>query len=301
MKNWFKKENGSMTVYAVVTIFSFMIILTGVFLGASAVRKSQLKTIPKIKEAYGKDLDNIQEIYDDREEQEEYIKNGLILHLDGINNTGNGHSNTTTTWKDLSGRGNDATLYNMNNSATSGWQEDGLSFDGIDDYATADITSTPDVTIEVVTKINQPVTTEYCGIAGWQHWTSDIPRIGIHRVGDSFKFMSTNTAESAGITGTYNINNYNKIQYATLVSSATNKRFVNFLNGIKVGDFSNINVATLETQHLFGIGDYANSAHEYEGVRSLNGIIYSVRVYNRALTDEEIAHNYRIDKTKYSN
>ena len=74
MKNWFKKENGSMTVYAVVTIFSFMIILTGVFLGASAVRKSQLKTIPKIKEAYGKDLDNIQEIYDDREEQEELHK-----------------------------------------------------------------------------------------------------------------------------------------------------------------------------------------------------------------------------------
>ena len=69
MKNWFKKENGSMTVYVVVAIFSFMIILTGVFLGASAVRKNQLQTIQKIKEAYGKDLDNIREIYDDREEQ----------------------------------------------------------------------------------------------------------------------------------------------------------------------------------------------------------------------------------------
>lgn len=133
MKKWLKSENASMTVYVVVAIFSFMIILTSVFLAASAVRKNQLQTIPKIKEAYEKNLSNIQEIYDEREEQEGYIKDGLILHLDAINNTGSGHSNTTNTWKDLSGNGNDATLIGFD--TTSGWQENYIKFDGIDDYA----------------------------------------------------------------------------------------------------------------------------------------------------------------------
>ena len=198
MKKWLKEERASMTVYVVVTIFSFMIILTSIFLASSAVRKSQLQTIPKIKEAYGKNLNNIQEIYDEREEEEGYIQDGLVLYLDGINNTGNGHSNTTTTWKDLSGNGNDATLYNMTNSTISGWQEDGLRFDGVDDFATVDITSTPDVTIEVIVKMNKQVSTDFYGIAGWQHWNADIPRIGIFRNGENLQFYSTNAEESAG-------------------------------------------------------------------------------------------------------
>lgn len=40
---------------------------------------------------------------------EEYIEEGMILHLDGINNTRNGHSTTTTTWEDISGNNNDFT------------------------------------------------------------------------------------------------------------------------------------------------------------------------------------------------
>ena len=70
MKKWFKKENGSMTVYVIVTIFSFMIILTGVFFASSAIRKNQLQTISKIKEVYEQDSDNIDQIYEDRETEE---------------------------------------------------------------------------------------------------------------------------------------------------------------------------------------------------------------------------------------
>ncbi len=50
-----------------------------------------------------------------------YIKNGLILYLDGINNTGSGHSNTSTIWKDLSGNNNNGTI----TGAT--WKSTGLS------------------------------------------------------------------------------------------------------------------------------------------------------------------------------
>ena len=39
-----------------------------------------------------------------------YITDGLLMHLDGINNTGNGHSNSDKTWVDLTGNGHDVTL-----------------------------------------------------------------------------------------------------------------------------------------------------------------------------------------------
>ena len=33
--------------------------------------------------------------------------------------------------------------------------------------------------------------------------------------------------------------------------------------------------------------------------RTLNGIIYSVRVYNRVLSDDEIKQNYEVDKKRF--
>ena len=64
MKSWLKSQKGSMAVYAAITILCFIIILMGVFLSTASVRKNQLKTLPKIKEAYEKDKENIQEIYE---------------------------------------------------------------------------------------------------------------------------------------------------------------------------------------------------------------------------------------------
>ena len=43
-----------------------------------------------------------------------YETDGLIAHYDAINNTGSGHDSTATVWKDISGNGNDLTLYNFN-------------------------------------------------------------------------------------------------------------------------------------------------------------------------------------------
>ena len=54
-----------------------------------------------------------------------YVEDGMVLYLDGINNTGEGdskHSTSTTVWKDLSGNGNDAILQNISQGdEESGW------------------------------------------------------------------------------------------------------------------------------------------------------------------------------------
>jgi hypothetical protein len=298
MKNWFKKENGSMTVYAVVTIFSFMIILTGVFLGASAVRKSQLKTIPKIKEAYGKDLDNIQEIYDDREEQEEYIKNGLILHLDGINNTGNGHSNTTTTWKDLSGRGNDATLYNINNSATSGWQQDGLRLDGIDDYASLDPTK--------LTNLQQGTVIVDFELYDWNP-NQQYDTIFFKGKESSWIYNHIQISENYYSASDMNTTISNNVESTTSnllipVSLNTYKQIALRWNGTQISNFENGVLAKSITSSLYPADDstVCYLGRGYNENRFCNCKIKSLKIYNRALTEAEIAHNYTIDKEKYN-
>lgn len=299
MKKWLKSENASMTVYVVVAIFSFMIILTSVFLAASAVRKNQLQTIPKIKEAYEKNLSNIQEIYDEREEQEGYIKDGLILHLDAINNTGSGHSNTTTTWKDLSGNGNDGTLYNIENSSTSGWQEDGLRLDGIDDYVSLDpakLTNLQQGTVIVDFELYD--------------WNPDQQYDTIFFKGNETNWVYNHIQISENLYSASNINTTisNNTQSTTAsllipVSLNTYKQVALRWDGNQISNLDNGVLNQSITSALYPADDstVCYLGRGYNEERYCNCKIKSLKIYNRALTDEEIAHNYRIDKTKYAN
>ena len=76
MKNWYKNERGSMAVYVVVMLLSFIMILAGIFMNAASIRKNQLKTLPKIKQAYEKPLEIKKEIY-----QEQLAKRNLHINI----------------------------------------------------------------------------------------------------------------------------------------------------------------------------------------------------------------------------
>lgn len=108
MKRWLKSEKGSMAVYATGLTLTFIIILMSIFTLTNSIRKNQLETELKIKEVYEQGLTS--DGSQGGTQDPEYVKEGLIAYYDGIKNTENGHSNTTTTWKDLSGHNNDGVL-----------------------------------------------------------------------------------------------------------------------------------------------------------------------------------------------
>lgn len=65
----YKEEKGSMAVYVIVTLVSFCLILTGIYISTSSVRKAQIKTDIKIKEVYensyaSNDSNNIGDLID---------------------------------------------------------------------------------------------------------------------------------------------------------------------------------------------------------------------------------------------
>ena len=111
-----KQEQGSIAVYISVVVLSMLLILFAVFLTSSSKIKAQVETTLAVKQSYEADNKKAGEIYKElvgtggEEEEPQYVQTGLILHYDAIENTENGHSTSTTTWKDLSGNGNDGTI-----------------------------------------------------------------------------------------------------------------------------------------------------------------------------------------------
>ena len=118
-------ENGSMAVYVSVVLLSMLLILLAIFLISNQLRKAQIETVLGIKHSYEDDIEKADEIYANitgSTANIDYVEDGLILHYDAINNTGSGHSNNITTWKDLSGNSNDAII-------TGGiWENNSLRF-----------------------------------------------------------------------------------------------------------------------------------------------------------------------------
>lgn len=63
MKKKILEEKGSIAVYVSIVLFSFLIILTGIYMSSISVRKGQLKTAVKIKQSYEMYNNKIEEIY----------------------------------------------------------------------------------------------------------------------------------------------------------------------------------------------------------------------------------------------
>ncbi len=63
MKKKFIEEKGSMAVYVSVVLLAFMIVLSAIYMSATATRKEELGTIVKIKESYEADSGDIEQIY----------------------------------------------------------------------------------------------------------------------------------------------------------------------------------------------------------------------------------------------
>lgn len=229
---------------------------------------------------------------------DEIIKKGLIVWYDAENNTGSGHSNTTTVWKDLSGNGNDATLYGFDGTATSGWNSNYLAFDGVNDYVTASAESNGDITVECIVKYNNNNTDTVIYMINAWGTTVKNPSINFYYSNSTsnlwtrFLVPPTDTSAYSEVS----TNSFNITNIVSLVTSKNNSRIKVFLDSNCLGEgYSNASFISRfnMTNIKLSIGRWYNQ-YSYS-----NQNIYSFRIYNRALSDDEIHHNYLIDKARF--
>lgn len=291
----YKSEKGSMAVYVTVVLLTMLIILSSLYMATASVRKNQLTAAVMIKKAYESDNNNAEKIYNSltggsssggQEEPElppvdEYVTDGLILHYDAINNTGNGHSDTTTTWTDLSGNGSDATV-------TGGmWSDNYVRF------------TTSNNSNGIKTKSNFPInfSSKTFNIVFNLSQVSTVEALFGARTSTSNGFMLFNyNVDNAFELDT--IGGQTRVKLGNRLSANRNYNLtVTFDNGIVKLYIDGALIST--TSYTTGTINFPLTVFT-AGTRSNSlGNVYSVKVYDRALTEDEVLQNYNMDKVTY--
>jgi hypothetical protein len=223
------------------------------------------------------------------------VTDGLVLALDA--SSPRSYPGTGTTWSDLTPNSLDATLYNGMSYSTD--NHGTMVLDGVDDYA--QISSSPLTAITVFTFelwINRTgiatTTAPYDRIFQKEGGVSGYPAWGWHigeDVSAAVSFLSaygdgTTLNNSISFSTAIELNEWNCL--ATTLDS--NLLASNYINGVLTnsGTLNNTPMNTEDTI-LIGIGDN----------REFKGKISTVKVYNRALTADEIFQNYNALKSRF--
>lgn len=216
----------------------------------------------------------------------------LVLHLDATNTKS--YSGFGNTWYDISGYGNNGTL---NNGVLYNSYGGFFELDGSNDYieiphsTSLNIGTGTSATIEIVYDVYN-FSTASSLIA---KRSSDVSTAT-----DYMLFNSTDlywlTGDSSGTgnslaTSSFKENRNIQTVSATINSTTTNKKIYKDGNRVISATYASkvaSNSASVFLGKHFGSGLY------------FNGRIYSVKIYNRELTDTEIAQNFQANKIKYT-
>ena len=227
------------------------------------------------------------------------VKNGLVLHLDAANSKS--YPGSGTTWKDLSGNGNNGTLVNGTayNSGNGGY----LTFDGVNDYVDVAMAN-------FFPTYNDSVTYEVWSYTpGGAAWHADPPggsgtniisrgtypgynglgRLATNNVVAAYYRGSTSGTASASFT-------ISRDRWFHLVSIWTGTRTELYVDGILrstnnnslVGNPTSSNVSIARQRALGG-----NDGGWFEG------LISNAKIYNRALVAQEVQQNFEALRGRY--
>lgn len=220
------------------------------------------------------------------------VMDGLVLHLDAANVKS--YPGSGTAWTDLSGKNNNGTL---TNGPTYG--NNSISFDGVDDYVNVPVAAGSSL------KVTNSVT-----VSTWiynRQWKeSDFVEAGVTSIGDSgfvlwttnIYYSKTNIAfgKQASDWATYiesvtdfsqKLNVWMNI-VGTYDGSTTRLYYNGRLDNSKASTFSyNVTACTI------GGGTSAYSDGYF------NGNIACTKIYNRALSAEEVLQNFNALRGRY--
>lgn len=228
-----------------------------------------------------------------------YVTDGLRLHYDGIKNQYNSATDAQNKnigiWYDLSGNDNDGTLRSF--TATSGWNGKGLVFDGLDDlvYFSGDIT--PSYTMEFYLCVEP---TQRGAHPRFVAEGNRYPCFYFYGTSNKYDGIYTSTENSRQIAffdkpnkslGTTIVTDGIKIIQLDFAYDSETHVLTWYVDGEEKGhreveDPESIDIASIGNRYV-------------DNSRALSAIYYSFMIYNRALTQADITHNYNVNKSRY--
>jgi hypothetical protein len=210
------------------------------------------------------------------------VTDGLALCLDAANKRS--YPGSGTTWLDLSGNGNNGTL--VNGVGFNGDNGGSLVFDGVNDYISTSVTGTfPQISFDYWGFFDDPnLNTKLRNESAFGDWTSNRVHWG--------------TRWSVGMH--WNVNG------AWIETPATNLKYGwnhfsliwNHTAGQRLIYINNILSTSWTTNGNMVLGDFrigvATNLNAY-----YRGNISNFKIYNRALTPQEVQQNFNATKSRY--
>lgn len=236
----------------------------------------------------------------------DYVQSGLVAMWDAIENVGYGqHNSSATTWKDLVGS-NDVTYTGTLSQSTGYW--DDQCFRAV---AKGDYSFRRAISQEWLAALDGPITIDgVFTISDSGLNNSALLQIAkASENNDGIMFSVYNSFSiAASVKGAWGAENRSSIQvgtdysysgrkiYCAMIADATQVKEILYLGGIKMEGASQARSAILSGTDTLSIGTYAVSAFK---TRTAIGEYNRFNIYSRALTADEIARNYAIDKARF--
>jgi hypothetical protein len=212
------------------------------------------------------------------------IENGLVLALDAANK--NSYPGSGTTWKDLSGNGNNGTL--TNGPTFNAGNIGSIVFDGVNDYVEVSNASSLNASTQTIsvwyyaTVLPSRVATivakhdTFGSYNGYHIYTNNGVEI---KVGSTTYYTGPNT----GIAGVW---------YYLTLAYTSNSSMTCYVNGISSGTTALGNLSISSNSLRIG-----RSPDSFWSV--FTGRISQVSVYNRQLSATEVLQNYNATKSRF--
>ena len=233
------------------------------------------------------------------------VTNGLVMALDASNIVS--YPGSGNVWYDLSGNGNHATLYNSPTYNSQGW----FSFDGIDDYVrttnTLNLSTTDKVTVLVIFKPNSysgGVKLVYEHTANFNSSTGGfLQSYNDNSLGQDNQVFASNRGNASYNIGVWDKSLFNDLtwKFSNCVFDRSQPLVENlfYLQGSLKSAIQN----PYPGYTANNTNNYAND-YFYIGCRGGSGIfadmnVSAVFIYNRVLTDSEIAQNFNAYKSRF--
>ena len=247
------------------------------------------------------------------------VKDGLVLWYDfkGMKN----NDATKGVTKDLSGNTiQNAQHFNFLYNSQSGYANKGIKFDGIDDRMIpvakhADgsvgqldmkkINNGQKFSVEITLKMTDRLITQGSEIfmttktygRFWLQFLKDN-----NTVDDNF-IISTSTYygnEGGKIAFSYSQKEGYKYgdEFHIIATLDKNDKIILYVNGVKK-DEQNLSEITITTPQEEGLLVYLGQGQESNYYRRFEHELYSLKIYDRVLTDKEVEHNYSLEKERW--
>ena len=225
-------------------------------------------------------------------------KDGLVLWYDFSGRTNADGQRGIA--EDLSGNGNHGTLQNFNFTPESGYDKNKLSFDGVDDYIeTEKVPFNKSLTIESI--VNLESATSYAPIlrlSPKDNWGKGLIYFGVSNKfaeNSPYYMLWAGTRGDSGVVQHMSIGTFipNQMYHLSCVLDVENKTLSIYSDGQLISSLEHDIIPIEDNETTLHV------ARQHGSDRIFKGKYFSAKIYNRALTPEEIAHNYAIEKERF--